>query len=94
MSYKVFVDDNFDYVNQERRYFLGEFETFDEAVMACKKLVDRILEQLYKPGMTADELSTVFWLDGEDPFIIGGKDGFSAREYATDQIKRITKESK
>ena len=97
MSYQVFVDDNFHYMDQEHRYFLGEFDTAEAAVAACQKVVNEVLEEFYKPGMTAAELGTLYALFGEDPFIMGGGSGevlFSARAYASDQVERITKESK
>ena len=94
MSYQVFVDDNFHYMEQEHRSFLGEFETFEAAVEACKQVVHRCLEDTYKPGMSADELSALYGMYGDEPFIIGGYPRFSAREYAREQAERIAQESK
>jgi len=45
--------------------------------------------------MTAAELSTQYSFFGEDPFIIGGGSGevlFSARQYASDQIRGMVQE--
>jgi hypothetical protein len=84
MSYQVFIDDNFHYMDQEHRYFLGEFDTVEAAVVACQKVVNECLEEFYKPGITAAELSTQYVFFGEDPFILGGGSGevlFSARAY-------------
>jgi len=50
MSYKVFVDDNFHYMDKDERYFLGEFDTAEAAVAACQKVVNEWLEEHYKPG--------------------------------------------
>jgi hypothetical protein len=69
MSYKVFVDDNFHYMDEEHRYFLGEFDTAEAAVVACQKVVNEVLEEFYKPGMTAAELGTLYSFFGEDPFM-------------------------
>jgi hypothetical protein len=95
MSYKVFVDDNFHYMDEEHRYLLGEFDTAEAAIAACQKVVNECLEEFYKPGMTAAELSTQYTFFGEDPFIKGGEEVlFSAWDYAHAQVERIIKESK
>jgi hypothetical protein len=97
MSYKVFVDDNFHYMDEDERYFLGEFDTAEAAVAACQKVVNEWLEEHYKPGMTAAELSTQYAFFGEDPFIMGGGSGevlFSAHQYASDQIEKMAEGSK
>ena len=44
MSYKVFVDDNFHYMDKDDRYFLGELDTAGAAVAACQKVVNEVLE--------------------------------------------------
>jgi hypothetical protein len=75
MSYQVFVDDNFHYMDKDERYFLGEFETIEAAIAACQKVVNECLEEFYKPGMTAAELSTPYVSFGEDLFIMGGGPG-------------------
>jgi hypothetical protein len=80
MSYKVFVDDNFHYMDEEHRYFLGEFDTAEAAIAACQKVVNECLEEFYKPERTADELLKLYALYGEDQFIMGGGEVlFSAR---------------
>ena len=91
MKYRVFVDDNFHYMDESERYQLGEFGTLEAAVDACKKVVDEFLVSNLRPGMTADELITQYALFGEDPFILTG-DGsvpFSAREYAAERVGEI-----
>ncbi|HEX4077749.1 MAG TPA: hypothetical protein VHX61_02590 [Rhizomicrobium sp.] len=39
MTYTVFVDDNYHYMDASERYTLGEFETLKAAVDACKLIV-------------------------------------------------------
>jgi hypothetical protein len=89
--FTVYVDDNFHYMDENERYKLGEYPTFEEALAACKKIVDDFLKENFKPGMTADELTTQYVLYGEDPWIMG--DGqpyhFSARDYAREQVDEI-----
>jgi hypothetical protein len=94
MSYKVFVDDNFHYMDEEDRYLLGEFETFEAAIAACQQVVNDFLEQAYKAGMSAEELYQRYVDFGQDPFIVGGDSRFSAWDYAKEQSARIADESK
>ena len=92
MSYKVFVDDNFHYMDESERYEKGEFGSFDAAVAECKRMVDEYLVGHYIPGKTADELYDSYTSFGEDPFIIPvpeGADRFSAWAYAEKRCKDI-----
>ena len=88
MAYKVFIDDNFHYMDESERYELGEFPTLEAAIEASKKIVDDYLLSAYRPGMAANELAASYVSFGEDPFIIdtlGKKIGvlFSAWDYAS-----------
>jgi hypothetical protein len=92
--YKVLVDDNFNYQDEEERYELGTYATFEEASGACRKLVDDWLMSTYKPGMTAAHLYRLYVGFGEDPFIIGPPDtgttvAFSAWDYARERTTAI-----
>ncbi len=49
--YTVMVDDNFHYMDEEHRYAIGEFSTFEKAVVACKKIVDEELRDMMKQGV-------------------------------------------
>lgn len=90
-SYQVFIDDNFHYQDEDARYKLGDFETFEEAVAVCRKIVDEYLLENYKPGMTAGELSVNYTNFGDDPFIIGEPVPFrfSAWDYARERCRQI-----
>ena len=85
--YVVLVDDNFHHMDEGETYKLGEFDDCRAAVDACKKMVDSFLLEVFKPGMTADELWKIYSAFGEDPFI-AGPDGpgepcrFSGWDYA------------
>ena len=70
-SYQVFIADNFHYQDETKSYRLDEFDSFDDAVYACKKIVDDFLQRNYKTGATADELYQNYTNFGEDPFIVG-----------------------
>lgn len=69
--FTVFVDDNFHYTDENERLKHGEFSTFEEAVVACKAVVNKCLLHGYAKGMTADELISQYVLYGEDPWISG-----------------------
>jgi len=92
MKFEVFVDDNFHYMDEDSRYLLGEFETFEEAVAACKSIVDEFLIHGYKPGISPEELYSGYINFGEDPYISAkGFTGppFSAWSYAKDRCYEI-----
>lgn len=83
MIYKVFVDDNYHYMDKDKRYTHGEFETLEAAVEAAKKIVDDGLLSDYQAGMSASTLYSQYTMFGEDPWISGpGQSDFSAWEYA------------
>jgi len=92
--YKVMVDDNYHYMDDSERDELGVFSTAEEAIAACKRIVDEFLTTSYKPGMTAEELEKSYKGFGEDPFILvlGGIDKpvkFSAWNYAKDRSQTL-----
>jgi hypothetical protein len=43
MTYRVLIDDNFHFMNEDERCTHGEFESLAEAIAACKKIVDDCL---------------------------------------------------
>jgi hypothetical protein len=68
-KYRVIVADNFHYMDESKHYTLGEFNTLETAIAACRKIVDDDLDHSFKPGMTAKELYEFYTLFGEDPFV-------------------------
>lgn len=90
-SYQVFVDDNYHYMDEGERYKRGDFASFEEAVIACKAIVDEYLLHVYQEGMTADELNASYTGFGEDPFIVGEPVPFrfSAWDYAKERCLQI-----
>jgi hypothetical protein len=95
MEYEVFVDNNFHSFNEDERYFLGEFSTADQAIEACKEIVDKFLYSRYKPGMKPEQLNNIYRLVGEDPFIkhSGNELLFSAWDYANEKCELICVET-
>jgi hypothetical protein len=97
--YKVLVDDNYDYTDEDRRYQHGVFPTAAEAIAACKRIVDSNLNGFMQPGMTASELYDAYTGFGDDPFIVcvNADDEpvrFSAWDYAQEQSRLVASEPK
>lgn len=80
--YTVLVDDNFDYMEEEKRYKHGDYAMLAEAVQACQAIVDACRQRGYHPGISATKLYEGYVADGEDPFILGPSAKFSAWTYA------------
>jgi hypothetical protein len=86
------VDDNFHYMDEEARYKLGDFATLDEAVAACKQVVDKFLKDEVTPDITAAERYEQYTGFGPDPFIVthdpdAGNPPFSAWSYAKERCQ-------
>jgi hypothetical protein len=94
--YRVLIDDNFHYMDESERVLHDEFGTLDEALCACRSIVNDFLEGAYKPGMSSSELYELYVAFGDDPFIVpvdpqGARSGFSAWEYARERCEQMTK---
>jgi hypothetical protein len=90
MTYKVLVDDNFHYMEEDERFTHGEFETLEAAMEACRNIVDKCLKDGYTPGMSAEELYKGYIAFGEDPWVSGGEGTpFSAWDYAKRRCAEI-----
>ena len=92
--YKVLVDDNFHYMDEDERYQHGVFPTAEEAIAACKRMVDSDLHEFMKPGMTASELYEAYTGFGRDPFIVCVRPDdervhFSAWDYAEERSRVV-----
>jgi hypothetical protein len=91
--YTVMVDDNFHYMDAGERWQLGTFETEQEAVAACKKIIDEWLALNHKPGMLAAELYGQYTTFGDDPYVVVPEGAppvhFSAHEYAHGRVQAM-----
>ena len=67
--YDVLIDDNFHYMDESEPIHPGVFATADEAVAACKTIVDQFLAGAFKLGMTAAALYQQYVGFGDDPWI-------------------------
>jgi|SRR5947209_20196393 len=93
-SYKVLVNDNAHYMDISEVTEHGVFASSDEAVAACKKIVDDDLTSMWQPGTTAAELYRLYLSFGPDPFAIpiNPEDAcveFSAWAYAKERSQEI-----
>jgi hypothetical protein len=93
--YKVMSDDNFHYMEDDERSEWGTFSTAEQALDACRRLVDRSLRHQYEQGgVTAEALYDRYTDFGDDPFVVA-LDGaphvkFSAWSYAKRRAAELT----
>ena len=92
--YKVMVDDNFHYQDSDERWQQGIYETAEEAIDVCRRLVDTSLKETHRSDMPADALYSAYTSFGDDPFIVvvDGEDNsvkFSAWSYAKERCRFI-----
>lgn len=100
-KYEVVVADNFHYMDESEQYKLGDYESLEDAVIACKHAVDENLKDLikqYKGQENRGKFYDYYVSFGVDPFIIttdpkAGKIPFSAWNYAKEQCELIVEES-
>jgi hypothetical protein len=91
-TYSVYVDDNYHYMDEEARYKLGDFTTLEEAVAACKRVVDHFLKVEVPLDITAAERYEQYTGFGPDPFIVtddtgAGSPPFSAWSYTKERCQ-------
>ena len=87
------VYDNFHYMDESEAYNHGQFETYEDALIAAKAIVDEFFEQNWERGIKPDYLLAQYSLYGEDPVILAGEHAenksFSARTYASTSAVEI-----
>lgn len=80
------VYDNFHYMDESEAYDHGQYDTYEDALMAAKAIVDEFFEHNWTTGITPESLIGQYSLYGEDPIILpiehGKFERFSARTYA------------
>ena len=87
-QYKIFVDDNYHYMDESERYTVGSCDSLEEAVNKCKEITIKSLKDLYEKGITPEKLKAQWVMFGEDPYVFGG-DGavpFSARKFISTEL--------
>jgi (p)ppGpp synthase/HD superfamily hydrolase len=97
IQYKVYIDDNFHYMDESERDFAGVFSSAKEAIAQAKQIVDRSLRwerlQATDPN-NAEELYDRYKDFGDDPFIRSEDPNckFSAWTYAKEKCRDIVNE--
>lgn len=91
MKYTLFVDDNFHYMDESKRYKHSEYASCEDATKTAKKIIDEFLISNYKPGLTEFELYENYKNFGEDTFIVSDEKNcdFSAWTYAKERCYQI-----
>jgi hypothetical protein len=95
-NYRVLINDNAHYMDESERADHGIFANADEAIAACKNIVDDELHTMWKPGTTAKELYKLYVAFGPDPFVVplNPKEPdveFSAWTYAKERCKELVR---
>ena len=70
-KFELFVDDNYHHMDKEERYLHGTYKTYDEAVVAAKKIIDNFFADPAKGNLTAEQLFSGWSHYGDNPFIVG-----------------------
>lgn len=87
------VYDNFHYMDESEAYNHGQYDTYEEALIEAKAIVDEFFEHNWKRGITSAYLVGQYFLYGEDPIIIpnehGKHESFSAHTYANTFAEEI-----
>jgi len=80
------IYDNHNYMDESEAYNHGQYNSYEEAMIKAKSIVDEFFEHNWKPGVTQDYLIGQYCLYGDDPIILPNEHGkhkpFSARTYA------------
>ena len=94
-KYHLRVYDNFHYGDDSEAYDYGQFEGYELALNAAKKIVEESLRHEYKRGMSEQDLIVAYLFYGEDPIIVPSepdKERFSAHDYAHEIAGNICSE--
>ena len=87
------VYDNYHYMDESEAYNHGKYNTYEDALIAAKAIVDEFFEENWKRGINPDDLIGQYSLYGEDPVILpnepGKQERFSARTYANTSAAEI-----
>lgn len=86
--YNLMVYENYHYGAESEAYNHGWYDTYEEAEIAAKAMVNEFLEHNWSRGMNPDVLIAQYCLYGEDPVIVPADNPankkFSARDYVNE----------
>ena len=66
-TYKVWIDDNFHFMNENERFFHGEFDTPTQSIVASQKIVDDNIESIKEQETDPDKAYERYVCFGDDP---------------------------
>lgn len=78
-------------MDESERYKFGEFNTKEEAIAQCKKIVDEFFEPHINDKLSFKELWQGYTMFGEDPYIVTEDKSchFSAWDYAKQRCNEL-----
>lgn len=95
MKFHLRIFDNNHHWDETSSYDHGSYETYEDAVIEAKKIVEEFFKDECKQGITADDLMASFAMYGEEPVVFPDepKNGnrFSSRNYAEEYVNEICK---
>jgi hypothetical protein len=95
MKFHLRVYDNFHFADEFEAYNFGEYETYEDAIIAARAIVEEFFVHHWKRGMTAESLLQGHAQYGEEPIILPSEPGenicFSARTYANEIAETVCK---
>ena len=86
-KYVIYIDDNFDFMDEDARSYFGSFDTRALAAKAMKLIIDGDLIKWACKYSTAEELLKHYKSFGDDPFCPGLD--FSAWTWAEGRCKEL-----
>lgn len=95
MSFKVLYDENGAFMDEEARSTHGIFATPEEAIAACRRIVDADLEEVAGAGDTPTSILSSWQAWWRDPFIVAldtePAPPFSAWTYAEEHCHLVAR---
>lgn len=90
-KFYVYVDDNAHYMDDQFSRLHAVYDTYEEAIRACRFIVEESVRELFNYDNTAEENFTQYQLYGESPWFDpqGEGESFSAQVYARTFIKNL-----
>ena len=92
-AWRVEVYDNFESPDDRYCTTVGHFDTLAEAIACAQGIVDKSLDYLRKPEMSAEDWYGHYSSFGDGTYIVGEKpSGFNPYFYAKERIESLTRE--
>ncbi len=95
MTFHIRVYDNFHYTDESEAYNTGEYDSYENALIAAKTMVNEFLVHNWKKGMTPVALRDSYLFFGDDPIVVPNEKGdsdlprFSAWDYVDEIVDEL-----